>query len=73
MMDLDEKEIEQKVTSRKERQTFWTFIMNDESMDIRARLRASELLAKSEGDFVPKESSEKRMTLEDLIMASQKM
>lgn len=30
---------------------FWTSIMNDETEDIKNRLRASELLAKTYGDF----------------------
>ena len=30
---------------------FWTSIMNDETEDIKNRLRASELLAKAYGDF----------------------
>ncbi|GHV43199.1 hypothetical protein FACS1894187_25560 [Synergistales bacterium] len=40
------------VASRIERQAFWTAIMRDKSADIRDRLRASEILGKSEGDFI---------------------
>ncbi len=43
-----------RVATRIERQTFWTRIMNDEEADLRDRLRASELLGKSECDFVEK-------------------
>ncbi len=40
------------VQSKKQRQRFWGRVMSDEDVDPRARLRASELLAKSESDFV---------------------
>ncbi|MDR1519332.1 MAG: terminase small subunit, partial [Planctomycetota bacterium] len=40
--------------TKTERQAFWTRIVEDETFKIRERLRASELLAKSEGDFLPK-------------------
>lgn len=39
------------IASRKERQKFWSDIMNDENQLMRDRLRASELLGKSEMDF----------------------
>ena len=40
------------IADRVKRQIFWTAIMNDESESMTARLKASELLAKSEGDFL---------------------
>lgn len=40
------------VKSKKQRQRFWGRVMSDEHVDPRSRLRASELLAKSESDFV---------------------
>ena len=40
------------IADREARQQFWTAIMNDESESMTARLKASELLAKSEGDFL---------------------
>ena len=43
-----------RVATRIERQAFWTRIMDDEEVDLRDRLRASELLGKSECDFVEK-------------------
>ena len=42
------------IATREERQTFWTAIMRDDEVDLRDRLRASELLGKSEGDFLEK-------------------
>mgnify|MGYP000865816423 CR=1 FL=1 len=42
------------IATREERQRFWTAIMRDEEVDLRDRLRATELLGKSEGDFLEK-------------------
>ena len=40
--------------SREQRQAFWTQIAADEKMAVRDRLKASELLARSQGDFIEK-------------------
>lgn len=40
------------VADRLERQSFWTHILRDEERDLRDRLKASELLGKSSGDFL---------------------
>jgi phage terminase small subunit len=40
------------IACREARQQFWTAIMRDESRKDDTRLKASELLAKSEGDFL---------------------
>jgi phage terminase small subunit len=56
------------IADRINRQRFWTKIMNDESIDTRDRLRASELLAKVDGDFIERKKNESTKTLEDLIM-----
>lgn len=42
------------IATREERQAFWTQAMRDENRDIFVRLRASELLGKSEADFTEK-------------------
>lgn len=47
-----EAEIKPQVISRIERQVYWSNIMRDETNPLRDRLRASELLARSEGDFL---------------------
>ena len=39
------------IASRQERQKFWSEIMNDKNQTMKDRLRASELLGKSEMDF----------------------
>ena len=44
----------QLIATREQRQEFWTAVMTDTEQDMRSRLRASELLAKSEGDFTEK-------------------
>lgn len=40
------------VASRQDRQKFWTGVMNDKFEKMPDRLKASELLGKSEGDFL---------------------
>jgi hypothetical protein len=40
-----------RIATREERQAFWTRVMRDESVDWQHRLKASELLGKSEVDF----------------------
>lgn len=56
-----------RVANREERQAFWTAILRDESRPMSERLRASELLARSEADFITRVES-KGMTLEQLIV-----
>ena len=46
------KEIKPEVMTRIERQAWWTKIILDETQSMKDRLRASELLGKSEGDFL---------------------
>lgn len=40
------------IATREDRQTFWTEVMNDRTELMNNRLRAAELLGKSEADFV---------------------
>lgn len=40
------------IYTREQRQEFWTKIIMDTNQSIKYRLKASELLAKSEGDFI---------------------
>ena len=46
------------IATRAERQAFWTTIYKDTNTDIAARLRASELLGRSEADFTDNISSQ---------------
>lgn len=47
-----DKKINSIIADREERQAFWTEVMRDEFKDMKDRLKASELLARSEGDFL---------------------
>lgn len=50
----EENRSNKRIATREERQIFWTQTMKDEKADMRDRLRASELLGKSEADFMEK-------------------
>ena len=41
-----------RIADRQERQSFWTHVMRDPDEDMRNRLKAAELLGRSECDFV---------------------
>lgn len=45
-------QIEKNIATRAERQQFWSDIMRDEHIETKDRLKASELLGRSEGDFL---------------------
>lgn len=55
------------IADRKRRQEFWASVMEDSTEDMRNRLRASELLGKSEADFIDKVEHTGRLTLEELV------
>ena len=48
----EEERMKGPIANRQTRQEFWTAIMQDEARPVRDRLKASELLARSEGDFL---------------------
>ncbi|MDL2279234.1 terminase small subunit [Desulfovibrio sp. OttesenSCG-928-G11] len=48
----EKERMESTIADRKKRQEFWSTAMQDEEQPMRDRLRASELLGKSEGDFL---------------------
>ena len=57
------------IATREQRQEFWTAVMNDCDTAMKDRLKASELLGKSEGDFTDKvQANISGMTLADLVM-----
>lgn len=60
------------IATRAERQAFWTQVMFDQSKKMTDRLKAAELLGKSEADFVDRLQHEGKLTLEQLVLASQK-
>ena len=52
------------IATREKRQRFWTRIMEDENADMKDRLKASELLGKSEGDFTDRVEHSGEMELQ---------
>lgn len=61
-------EIEEKlIADVSEIRQFWTQVMQDTDADLKHRLRASELLAKSLGAFEPQETQENKMSLTDWL------
>jgi phage terminase small subunit len=60
----EETEVRPLVATRQRRQEFWTLIMENPDEDIRARLKASELLGRSEGDFTDRSESTLKVTAE---------
>ena len=51
------------IAMRKRRQQFWTEVMFDESLPMATRLKASELLGKSEADFTDKHQIDGNLSL----------
>jgi phage terminase small subunit len=62
-----EKAIRPLILSREQRQEFWSSIVMDQEAFLSDRLRASELLGKSEADFTAKVEHSGKVTLEDLL------
>lgn len=54
---------------RQARKEFWTKIMYDESEDTKQRLKASELLGKSEGDFTERQEIKADIQTHDYDLA----
>ena len=46
------KEVSARIADRQERQSFWTSVLRDCDEDMKNRLKAAELLGRSEGDFL---------------------
>lgn len=61
------------VASRRERQAFWAATMRDPGFEMKDRLKASELLGRSEADFKDKLEHSGNVTLEQLVEASVKV
>lgn len=51
----EEREARVRIATRQERQEFWTAVMRDGEAKMFDRLRASELLGKSEADFIDRQ------------------
>ncbi len=52
------------IATREERQEFWTETMRNDSVDIKDRQKASELMGKSEADFTDKVQVDALLTIE---------
>lgn len=63
-------ELEPLIATRQERQEFWTQLMNDERVEEQHRLKASELLGRSNLDFADKVVVEGKVTLEQLVLGA---
>lgn len=57
------------VATRLERQAFWSETMKNGDLEMRDRLKASELLGRSEADFTDKLQAEHRISHEDALSA----
>lgn len=55
------------IATRQERQELWTALLRDPEVDMRDRLKASELLGKSEADFTEKVEHSGALTLEQIV------
>ena len=64
------KHLDKAIATRAERQKFWTEIMLGDHQEMRDRLKASELLGKSEADFTEKVEHSGALTLEQLVSGS---
>lgn len=58
----ESKESRPNIATRKERQEFWTSIMRNKAQSLEDRFRASELLGKSEADFIAVNRQEGEIT-----------
>lgn len=52
------------IATREERQAFWTAALRDPDVDWRNRLKASELLGKSQADFIDRIETTSRIVIE---------
>lgn len=55
------------IATREERQAFWTKVANDPEEDMKNRLRASELLGKSQADFIEKRKVETTISFDQIL------
>ena len=59
--EREEKRVNSLILSREERQIFWSNVVRDPDEDMKNRLKASELLGRSEGDYLERFSNETPM------------
>lgn len=68
----EKKEIRPLIASRTARQEFWTNTMQDRDEEMKNRLKASELLGKSEGDFLERVEHSGGINLADELNEARK-
>ena len=61
------------IWNREKRQAFWTQVVRDTNQKMRDRLKASELLGKSEGDFIERHQHHSEATLKSLVEDAKKL
>lgn len=69
----EEKQTKAPIASREERQVFWSRTMLDESIDWSTRLRASELLGKSQADFIERVEHQAGAGFEAFLLEARKV
>lgn len=57
-----------KIADREDRQLFWTKVMYDDSQAMSLRLQASQLLGKSQADFVDRQQIDAQINKQSVIM-----
>jgi phage terminase small subunit len=60
------------IATRHNRQMFWTSVMNDKTVDLNVRLKASELLGKSQADFTLKIDASVNVSLAERMKEARK-
>jgi phage terminase small subunit len=65
-----DKRISRLILTREQRQEFWSTVTMDPEAHLSDRLRASELLGKSEADFTAKVEVSGKLTLEQLVASA---
>lgn len=69
---IDERvEADPAIKTREDRQRFWSRMMDDKEEAARDRLKASELLGKSQGDFVERHEHSGAFSLVELVTSAQ--
>ena len=71
LSSLTHAQTDNRIASAIERQEFWTAIMRSNEFKIEARLKASEILAKAQGDFVHKLEVSSARALSDAELDAQ--
>jgi len=67
-----EKALRPLIATRERRQQLWSEMLEDGKRKDETRLRASELLGKSQGDFIEVHKVDLNITLEELVLESMK-